>query len=204
MRNKKYLQISSERALMNLEPLTRNRYYMAGRKQPMTRDEAFEKLVLQFPSCEIKSISDDHKYVTYCKVTRACKLCGYEWATKVSNALHLGSGCGRCAKRAAARAQQAAHLAQDIPAQVYRLDSECGRYCKIGFTQNFKKRVSSLKSQTPFSVGVPEVIFSGSAEVAFALEERLVSSCVSAGFSGFCGATEWLLSEDLDKKLLDM
>ena len=72
---------------MNLEPLTRNRYYMAGRKQPMTRDEAFDKLVLQFPSCEIKSISDDHKYVTYCKVTRVCKICGYEWSTKVSNAV---------------------------------------------------------------------------------------------------------------------
>lgn len=177
---------------------------MAGRKKPLTVEEAFNKIVSEFPTCEVKSISDDHKHVTYCKVTRVCKICGYEWSTKVSNALHLGSGCGRCAKRAAARAQQAAHLAQDIPAQVYRLDSECGRYCKIGFTQNFKKRVSSLKSKTPFSVGVPEVIFSGSAEVAFALEERLYCSGTSANFSGFSGATEWLLSEDLDKKLLDM
>ena len=178
---------------------------MAGRKQPMTRDEAFDKLVLQFPSCEIKSISDDHKYVTYCKVTRACKLCGYEWATKVSNALHLGSGCPRCAKRAQVRAQQEANIDDSAPATVYRLNSVCGRYSKIGFTQNLKKRVASIKSRTPFAVSEEVVIvFSGDARVAFSLEDRLVSFCASAGFSGFSGATEWLLSEDLYKKLLDM
>ena len=190
---------------MNLEPLTRNRYYMAGRKQPMTRDEAFDKLVLQFPFCEIKSISDDHKYVTYCKVTRVCKLCGYEWATKVSNALHLGSGCGRCAKRENARSQQSANIDYSIPAQVYRIDSECGLYSMVGFTQNFKKRIHAVKRRSPFAVcAEAEVLFSGDAAAAFALESRLISSCVSAGFSGFSGATEWLLSEDLDKKLLDM
>lgn len=189
---------------MNLEPLTHNRYYMAGRKQPMTRDEAFEKLVLQFPSCEIKSISDDHKYVTYCKVTRACKLCGYEWATKVSNALHLGSGCGRCAKREQARVQQLANIDYSIPAQVYRIDSECGRYSKVGFTQNFKKRINAVKCRSPFAVcAEAEVLFSGGAAAAFALEGRLISSCVSANFSGFSGATEWLVSESLDKILLD-
>lgn len=190
---------------MNLAPHTSNRYYMAGRKQPMTRDEVFSKLVLAFPTCEIKSISDDHKYVTYCKVTRACKLCGYEWATKVSNALHLGSGCPRCAKRAQVRAQQEANIDDSAPATVYRLNSECGLYSKVGFTQNFKKRVAAVKCRTPFAVcDEVVVLFNGDARVAFALEDRFVSSCASAGFSGFSGATEWLLAESLDKKLLDM
>ena len=177
---------------------------MAGRKQPMTRDDAFSKLVLAFPTCDIKSISEDHKYVTYCKVTRVCKICKHEWESKVSNALHLGSGCGRCAKREQVRAQQSANIDDSLPAQVYRIDSKCGLYSKVGFTQNFKKRAATVKRRTPFAVcDTAAVLFNGDARVAFALEERLVSSCVSAGFSGFSGATEWLLSEDLDKKLLD-
>ena len=48
------------------------------------------------------------------------------------------------------------------------------------------------------------VIKEGSPFHVFDLEKALILSVESAGFSGFEGATEWLLSEDLDKKLLDM
>lgn len=178
---------------------------MAGRKKPMTRDEVFAKLIEEFPTCEIKSISDDHKYVTYCKVTRVCKICGKEWATKVSNALHLGSGCGQCAKVASARAQREANIDPAIEGNVYKLRSVCGRFYKIGFTQNLKKRVTKAKWEAPFAVcDDVEVLFSGNPYEAFAYEKMLLDQAASANFSGFSGATEWVMAESLDKKLLDM
>ena len=182
---------------MNLELSISGRYNIAGRKKPMTRDEVFAKLIEEFPTCEIKSISEDHKYVTYCKVTRVCKICGKEWATKVSNALHLGSGCGQCAKTAQIRAHQEANIDPAIVATVYKLRSVCGKFYKIGFTQNLKKRVARVKRETPFAVcDDVEILFSGNPHEAFVYEKTLLDAGVSANFSGFCGATEWCLRKN--------
>ena len=142
--------------------------------------------------------------MTYCRVARLCKVCGFEWSTKVSNALHLGSGCGRCAKRAASNALRLASIDEALPGFVYRFDSVCGKYSKVGFTQDLKKRKTKISWATPFAVSdAISILFQGSALEAFSLEQQLISRSESAGFSGFSGATEWLLSEDLDKKLLD-
>lgn len=176
---------------------------MAGRCKPMTKDEAFRKIVDAFPTCEVKSISDTHKYITYCLVTRVCKICGNEWSTKVSNALHLGSGCKRCSTLARVRENQFYNIDYSVPGVVYRVDAVDGSYSKVGFTQNLKKRMKFLRHDTPFAVKVPVILYQGCALTAFELESRLLEAGVSAGFAGFCGATEWLLSESLDKILLD-
>lgn len=177
---------------------------MAGRRKPMTKDEAFSAIVAAFPTCKIVSISDDHKYVTYCSVLRVCLACGNEWSTKVSNALHLGSGCKRCSTQARVRATQEAHMDLSVPACVYRINSVCGKFSKVGFTQDIKKRVTAIKRFTPFEIDSEfSIIFHGCPKEAFALEGRLLAACRSAGFSGFCGATEWLVAESLDKIMLD-
>ena len=91
-----------------------------------------------------------------------------------------------------------------VPAYVYRINSACGKFSKVGFTQNIKKRFADVKRFTPFEVHSDfVVIFHGSPIEAFALEGKLLSACTSAGFSGFSGATEWLVAESLDKIMLD-
>lgn len=162
----------------------------------MTHAEVFEKLVEAFPTCEVKSISEDHKYVTYCMVSRICKICGTEWSTKVSNALHLGSGCGHCAKQAQVRAHQEANIDDSLQAHVYLLRSVCGKFCKVGFTQDLKKRVAKVRRSTPFAIREEvELLFTGNAREAFAFEYDILRASTSARFSGFSGATEWVLTK---------
>ena len=135
---------------------------------------------------------------------RSCGVCHHEWSALVANILKLGSGCPVCAKRENARARAFAKIDPRVAGFVYRIDSACGLYSKVGFTQNLLKRLSDVECRVPFKLGNRmHVIKEGSPFAMFEYEKELILTVASAGFSGFSGATEWLLSEDLDKKLLD-
>ena len=143
--------------------------------------------------------------ITKQRVVRRCGVCHKEWSALVANVLAHGSGCPVCARRENARARAFAKIDPRVPGFLYRLDSECGTFSKIGFTQNLLKRLGDVECRVPFALGKRmHVIKEGSPFHVFDLEKALILSVESAGFSGFEGATEWLLAESLDKKLLDM
>lgn len=143
--------------------------------------------------------------ITKQRVVRRCGVCRKEWSALVANVLAHGSGCPVCARRENARARAFAKIDPRVPGFLYRLDSECGTFSKIGFTQNLLKRLGDVECRVPFKLGKRmRVVKEGSPFHVFDLEKALILSVESAGFSGFEGATEWLLAEDLDKKLLDM
>ena len=163
-----------------------------GRK-PMDITVAKSRIIAAQPSAEFLRFEGEGP-ITKQRVVRKCGVCHTEWASLVANVLTHGSGCPVCAKRENARARAFAKIDPRAPGFLYRIDSACGKFSKIGFTQNLLKRLGKrmhvIKEGSPFHV--------------FDLEKALILSVESAGFSGFEGATEWLLSEDLDKKLLDM
>lgn len=143
--------------------------------------------------------------ITKQRVVRRCGVCYKEWSALVANVLAHGSGCPVCARRENARARAFAKIDPRAPGFLYRIDSACGKFSKIGFTQNLLKRLGDVECRVPFALGKRmHVIKEGSPFHVFDLEKTLILSAESAGFSGFEGATEWLLSEDLDKKILDM
>ena len=142
--------------------------------------------------------------ITKQRVVRRCGVCHKEWSALVANVLAHGSGCPVCARRENARARAFAKIDPRAPGFLYRIDSACGKFSKIGFTQNLLKRLGDVECRVPFALGKRmHVIKEGSPFAVFELEKVLMLSAASANFSGFEGATEWLLSEDLDKKLLD-
>ena len=64
--------------------------------------------------------------------------------------------------------------------------------------------VGVAESRVPFALGKKvSVLFRGDKHSAIAFEKALVERVETAGFHGFEGATEWLVSESLDKMLLD-
>ena len=135
---------------------------------------------------------------------RSCGVCHHEWPALVANILKLGSGCPVCAKRENARARAFAKIDPRVAGFVYRIDSACGLYSKVGFTQNLRKRLTDMEGRVPFKLGGRiKVLFKGNARVACELEHRLKLGAKSARFSGFDGASEWLLAESLDKIVLD-
>ena len=80
---------------------------------------------------------------------------------------------------------------------MYKLRSVCGKFYKVGFSQNLKKRVTKAKREAPFAVcDDVEILFSGNPHEAFAYEKTLLDQAVSANLSGFSGATEWCLTKN--------
>ena len=142
--------------------------------------------------------------ITKQRVVRRCGVCHKEWSALVANVLAHGSGCPVCARRENARARAFAKIDPRAPGFLYRIDSACGKFSKIGFTQNLLKRLGDVECRVPFALGKKvSVLFRGDKHSAIAFEKALVERVETAGFHGFEGATEWLVSESLDKILLD-
>ena len=132
-------------------------------------------------------------------------VCGHEFEVAYTSFTSSAkSGCPACRRGKWARSFFKT-VSKGKPAFAYRVKSACGMYEKIGVsTWAAEQRLVRLRAATPFKISDEiEVLFQGTSEEVVAFEQELLSSRASAGFSGFCGATEWLLSEDLDKKLLD-
>lgn len=175
-----------------------------GRK-PLSVEEVIRRVEDKQPSCKVLSVvRGEGTMMLTGRITRRCLQCYWIWDASVGNVLGKNTGCPRCADRLNAHNRAFRNLRCDIPGVLYRVDSKYGSYSKVGFTQNLRKRLTDMESRVPFLLGSRiHVLFEGQATVACELEYRLVSSVESAKFSGFDGSGEWLLSESLDKIVLD-
>ena len=75
---------------------------------------------------------------------------------------------------------------------MYALRSECGGHVKIGITNRDNDRFSELKRNTPFNFSIIEKV-SGDGLHIQEIERYFHGKYERSGFSGFDGATEWLV-----------
>lgn len=137
---------------------------------------------------ELKNI----EFISWCGVYKnqkskanvKCTVDGLEWSAAVYSLVSQGSGCPRCAKYG---------YQIDKKGYLYALRSECGQYLKIGISNNPTQRYGRLKLATPFKFNIVEQIRGDGSKIA-ELEKYFHSKYERAGFTGFSGCTEWLIS----------
>lgn len=120
------------------------------------------------------------------KVICKCEECRFEFTPQLNNIIHSNAGCPRCARYG---------YQLDKTGYLYALRSECGRYLKIGISNDPKRRHNELEKRTPFKFNLIEQISGGGAKIA-ELEKYFHEKYERAGFKGFDGATEWLICCD--------
>lgn len=116
-----------------------------------------------------------HSLITLC-----CPKCG-EWSTKAS--VYLESGCPNCTTYG---------YSPNRKGTLYCLRSECGKFVKVGITNNKKSRFETLKRRTPFNFNVIELFTHEDGSKAREWEKLFHQSFESANLTGFDGCTEWL------------
>jgi hypothetical protein len=112
-----------------------------------------------------------------------CNLDGFVWSSIISSVTTSLTGCPKCAKYG---------FQIDITGYLYALRSDCGRYVKVGISNYPNRRHKELEKRTPFEFKVVEQ-FSGDGSKIAAMERHFHSKYERAGFTGFDGATEWLI-----------
>lgn len=121
------------------------------------------------------------------KAVVRCGVDGFEWSATVRDLIHNDSGCPKCSKHGYNKGKAGF---------LYILRSHCGKHVKVGISNSPKSRLTNLKRETPFGFSLIEMIEFCDGRVAYDLETYLHSKYVSSGFSGFDGATEWLVFDD--------
>lgn len=117
------------------------------------------------------------------KANVRCEVDGFEWSTTVRSLVNIGAGCPSCAKSG---------YDQSKLGHIYALRSECGMYVKVGISNKPSQRHRQLELATPFKFNLIEQI-SGDGLKISELEKHFHNKYESAGFTGFDGATEWLI-----------
>ena len=112
-----------------------------------------------------------------------CKVDGFVWGATVDDLVNNVRGCPRCAKYG---------FKLDKTGYLYALRSECGKYVKVGISNDPKRRHKELERGTPFRFNLVEQLSGDGAKIA-ELEKHFHSKCERAGFTGFDGCTEWLI-----------
>lgn len=136
---------------------------------------------------DIDFISWDGAYKNYnSRAIVKCKIDGYEWSSSIECLINSARGCPKCANRG---------YNPSITGFLYALRSECGQYVKVGISNKPSRRHSELARATPFKFNIVEQFEGGGAKIA-SLEKHFHENYESAGFSGFDGATEWLVCSD--------
>jgi hypothetical protein len=107
------------------------------------------------------------------------------WSASVANLTSSGTGCPSCAQGG---------FKPHKPGFVYFLASDCGRYIKVGITNDHKRRMRELKNATPFSFSVAAKIKTTKGHDAIRIERFFHRNFERAGLSGFDGCTEWMIS----------
>ena len=172
--------------------------------RPALTIEQIRSVVLAANSAVILRSIEPAQPMSLSRVVRYCPRCKNEWGTEYRIIARTGSGCPRCANARNARDRSSSKMREGVETVVYRIDSAYGCYCKVGVTQNLLKRANDVECRVPFALGKKvSVLFRGDKHTAIAFEKVLVERVETAGFHGFEGATEWLVSESLDKILLD-
>lgn len=83
-----------------------------------------------------------------------------------------------------------------LPGYLYLYRSEDSAYCKIGISNNPRKRFLRLKKVTPFAFQMVNVKKFEKGSQARQCERLIHSKLKSAGFTGFDGCTEWFEWQD--------
>lgn len=107
---------------------------------------------------------------------------GHTWAAEINSLLFQKSGCPACAQYG---------FNPGKPGTLYALRSECGQFIKIGISNNFKRRLSTLTRKTPFQFNVVATLHSNGDAVR-RIEKMFHIEFEVSGHEGFDGATEWL------------
>lgn len=129
------------------------------------------------------------------KANVRCTIDNFEWSPRVNDLVNQGSGCPRCAKYCYDKSKTG---------YLYALRSECGIYVKVGISNKPKTRILHLEKRTPFNFSHIEQVSGGGAEIS-ELEKHFHSKYERAGFTGFSGATEWLVCKpELLEELRDL
>lgn len=132
-------------------------------------------------------------------------VCGLSFEVSYPNFTSTAkSGCPHCRRAKWARTFFLT-VSKGKPACLYVVRSLHGGYAKIGVsTWDLYRRHVCIRAATPFVIS-DEILplLSGSPSDVVRAEQYIKSACMSAGFSGFSGATEWLIAESLDKIMLD-
>lgn len=119
------------------------------------------------------------------KVACRCDTCEMEWTTSVMSLIDHSSGCPHCAGYGYSASR---------PGTLYALLSECGRYVKVGISNNYETRHATLKRTTPFRWSCVELIHGDGGEMA-SLERYFHGKYEAAKFKdSFDGYTEWLMN----------
>lgn len=124
------------------------------------------------------------------KVDIVCKIHGV--FSQQSSSHLAGRDCPSCAKSG---------FNPDRKGFLYLLQSSCGKYMKIGITNNLEERTGLLIRKTPFDTTLVDSI-EMSGYKARKLESTLHKLFTPAGLSGFDGYTEWFKKELDDLKVL--
>ena len=117
------------------------------------------------------------------KVRVMCSIHKIEWVSKFSDIVYRRHGCASCAKTG---------YDPSKTGYLYALRSECGQYVKVGISNNPRERHKQLKRDTPFKFILIEEVAGSGGEIA-EIEKHFHDKYNSAGFTGFGGATEWLV-----------
>ena len=118
------------------------------------------------------------------KANVRCEVDGFEWSASVHSLVNNGYGCPKCAKYGYDKSKTGT---------IYALRSECGQYVKVGISNDPKSRHKRLEKRTPFKFNLVEQISGGGVKIA-ELEKHFHDKYERAGFTGFDGCTEWLIS----------
>lgn len=131
---------------------------------------------------------DRYGYKYYEKVTGSSKIniiCSIHGEFNQSVGAHLaGKGCQSCGANSVSMNEEAV---------VYILKSE-GVF-KVGVSSRLGDRISKLERSTPFGFDVIHTKKFKKRADAIASEREILKSFPSANFSGFDGATEWLVGD---------
>lgn len=114
------------------------------------------------------------------KVSITCPLHGVFTQTPDAH-VNIGCGCPQCAVHG---------FKDNESASLYVLRSSCGRFIKIGISNEISVRLRKLSRTTPFDFNLIEKFKSLGSNIRF-MESKFHKVFGSAGFKGFDGATEW-------------
>ena len=144
-----------------------------------------EERIEQINSLEnIEFISFVDSYIgANSKAKVRCIIDGFAWSASIHSLVNNVSGCPRCAKYG---------YQLDKKGYLYALRSECGKYVKVGISNEPRRRHNELEKRTPFKFNLIEQI-SGDGDKIYKLEKHFHNKYESAGFTGFDGCTEWLV-----------
>lgn len=97
-------------------------------------------------------------------------------------------GCPKCVEYFGYR--------DSLPGYLYLYRSEDGTYCKIGISNNPRKRLLRLRKITPFPFKMINIKKFEEGSRARKWERLIHSKLKTSGFSGFDGCTEWFEWQD--------